>query len=106
METSGSTNDKRVLMSPEQLSHLVRQTLLITLEIGAPFLLTALIVGSIISFIQSAIQMHEMTLSFVPKMGAILLLFIFLFPWMLKILSKFIYNILIYQWETVTALYY
>lgn len=55
-------------MTSEQITHIVRHTLFISLEIAAPFLLLALIIGIIISLLQSVTHMQEMTLSFVPKM--------------------------------------
>lgn len=91
-------------MTPEQITYLMRQTLYVALEIGAPFLLLAIIVGVAVSLIQSLTQIQEMTLSFVPKMLAIAAALVILFPWMLKILTKFTNNLLIYQWEKVTAL--
>ncbi|MCC5833025.1 MAG: flagellar biosynthesis protein FliQ [Chlamydiales bacterium] len=91
-------------MTPEQITHIVRHTLYTALEIGAPFLLLALIVGLCISLIQSITQVQEMTLSFVPKMLALALALAIFFPWMLKILTKFTNNILIHQWDKVTSL--
>ncbi len=91
-------------MTPEQIAHIVRQTLFTALEIGAPFLLLALIVGLAISLIQSLTQVQEMTLSFVPKMLTLALALAIFFPWMLKILTKFTNNLLIHQWDKVTSL--
>lgn len=90
-------------MTPEQITHIVRQTLFISLEIASPFLLLALIIGLVISFLQSITQIQEMTLSFVPKMIVVAAALGFFFPWMLKILTKFTNNLLIYQWEKVTS---
>lgn len=91
-------------MTPEQVTYLFRQMLYVALEIGAPFLLLALVVGFVVSLAQSFTQVQEMTLSFVPKMLVIAAALAILFPWMLKILTKFTNNLLIYQWEKVTAL--
>lgn len=91
-------------MTPEQITHLVRQTLYTALEIAAPFLLLALIVGIAISLIQSLTQIQEMTLSFVPKMITLAIALAIFFPWMLKILTKFTNNLLIHQWDKVTSL--
>jgi len=66
-----------------------REALLVTLKLGAPVLLLALIAGLAISLLQALTQMQEMTLSFVPKILTILLsLFLFL-PFMLSTLSDF-----------------
>jgi flagellar biosynthesis protein FliQ len=90
-------------MNPEQITYIIRHTLYTALEIAAPFLLLALIVGLAISLIQSLTQMQEMTLSFVPKMIALALAIALLFPWVLKILTKFTNNILVHQWDKVTS---
>ena len=91
-------------MSPEQITHIVRETLYTALEIAAPFLLLALIIGLVVSLFQSLTQLQEMTLSFVPKMLGLGLALAIFFPWMLKILTKFTNNLLLYQWEKVTSL--
>ena len=90
-------------MTPEQITHVVRQTLLTALELSTPFLSIALIVGILISLIQSMTHMQEMTLSFVPKMVIVAAALAIFFPWMLKILTKFTNNLLVYQWEKVTS---
>lgn len=91
-------------MTPEQITHIVRQMLFTALEVATPFLLIALVIGVVISLIQSMTQMQEMTLSFVPKMIAMAAAVAIFFPWMLKILTKFTNNLLVCQWEKVTAL--
>ena len=91
-------------MTPEQITQIVRQTLYVTLEIGAPFLLLVLIVGILISLVQSLTQIQEMTLSFVPKMLVLALAITLFFPWMLKIMTKFTNHLIIYQWEKVVSL--
>jgi flagellar biosynthetic protein FliQ len=71
------------------LLDIAREALLVTLKLGAPVLLLALIAGLAISLLQALTQMQEMTLSFVPKILTILLsLFLFL-PFMLSTLSDF-----------------
>jgi len=90
-------------MTPEQMSDVMRQTVWTALEIAAPFLLVALVVGILIAIVQSMTHMQEMTLTFVPKMLAVGCLIAILFPWMLKILTKFTHNLLIHQWDKITT---
>lgn len=90
-------------MTPEQITHVVRHTLFTALELAAPFLILALLIGVVISLLQSLLHMQEMTLSFVPKMLIISASLAIFFPWMLKILTKFTHNLLICQWEKVTS---
>ncbi|MGI0118599.1 flagellar biosynthesis protein FliQ [Zooshikella sp. RANM57] len=60
-----------------------------TAKVAAPVLITSLVVGLIISIFQVITQIQEMTLTFVPKMLAILgVLFIF-GPWILTTISSY-----------------
>lgn len=89
-------------MTPEQITQIVRQTLYIALELAAPFLILALVIGLLISIFQSMTHIQEITLSFVPKMLIVAAALAIFFPWMLKILTKFTNNLLIHQWDKVT----
>ena len=91
-------------MTPEQITQIIRETLYTALEIAAPFLLLAMIVGLVISILQSVTQIQEMTLAFVPKMLLLGLSLAIFFPWMLKMMTKFTNNVLVYQWEKVISL--
>ncbi len=55
------------------------------LTISAPLLLTALLTGLVVSILQASTQINEMTLSFIPKILAIVAIGIALGPWMLNI---------------------
>lgn len=90
-------------MTPEQITHIVRQTLWTAFEIGAPFLLLALVIGILIALLQSMTQMQEMTLTFVPKMLVLTAALVVFFPWMIKILTKFTHNLIIHQWDKITS---
>jgi flagellar biosynthetic protein FliQ len=54
-------------MTPEMVVELTRNALWTTMLIGGPFLGAALVFGLVISVVQAATQVNEMTLSFVPK---------------------------------------
>jgi len=60
------------------------------LRLGAPLLLTSLGIGLFISVFQAATQIHEQTLTFVPKLVGIGILLIVLSPWMLTVLRDFV----------------
>ncbi|MGH7089562.1 MAG: flagellar biosynthesis protein FliQ [Stellaceae bacterium] len=66
-----------------------RETILVAIKLGAPAMLLALAVGLAIAFLQALTQVQEMTLTFVPKMLAILLSLIVLLPFMLATLTDF-----------------
>ncbi len=60
-----------------------QKTILLTMAIAAPILLSAIVVGLTISIIQSVTQIQEQTLTFVPKIFAALLVLIVAAPWMI-----------------------
>lgn len=66
-----------------------RETIIVAIKLGAPAMLLALAVGLAIAFLQALTQIQEMTLTFVPKMLAILLSLIVLLPFMLATLTDF-----------------
>jgi flagellar biosynthetic protein FliQ len=66
-----------------------REAVIVTLKIGAPVMLIALVVGLVISLFQALTQIQEMTLSFIPKIIAIFLSLLLLMPFMLSTLTTF-----------------
>ena len=60
---------------------LVRETMIIALKIASPILLAGVIVGLIISLLQSVTSIQDQTLSFVPKIAAMMLVAALLIPW-------------------------
>jgi flagellar biosynthetic protein FliQ len=90
-------------MTPEEITSIMRETLLVTLEIAAPFLLLVLVIGFLIALLQSVTRIHEMTLSFVPKMLIVAVAIAVFFPWIMKIMTKFTHTILIEGWGKVTG---
>ncbi len=65
-----------------------QKTILLTMVIAAPILLSAIVVGLAISIIQSVTQIQEQTLTFVPKIFAALLVLIVAAPWMIEIFTS------------------
>jgi len=59
-----------------------RKALWLVLVVSAPVVLTALGVGFLVSVLQAASQLQEFTLSFVPKILAVLLVLALVAPWM------------------------
>lgn len=73
---------------------LARQTIMTSLLVAAPPLLIGLIVGLVISIFQAVTQIQEQTLTFVPKLVAILLSLLVFGPWMINVLTSFAVNIM------------
>ena len=68
---------------------LARRAMTLVLLVGAPVLATALVVGLIVSVLQAVTQVQEQTLSFVPKVVAVLVAVAIVGPWMLDKLVEF-----------------
>lgn len=80
-------------MSPDTILDLTRQAMVIILMLSMPILLTALAVGLLIGMFQAATQINEMTLSFIPKLFAVVLAILLAGPWMLHLLADFTTNL-------------
>ena len=76
-------------MTIDQVSDLLRETIRVALLVSAPMLLSAMLLGLLISVLQAATQVNEQTLTFVPKIVIVLGLFGLLFPWIMKALTNF-----------------
>jgi len=63
-----------------------RRALYMALLLSAPMLLGGLIVGLAISIFQAVTQIHEMTLTFIPKIAVVVLMLILFLPWMTQTL--------------------
>jgi flagellar biosynthesis protein FliQ len=57
--------------------------LIVTLKVSAPFLLSGLLVGLLVSVFQAATQIQEQTLSFIPKIAGLAVVLVVGGPWML-----------------------
>lgn len=64
-----------------------------TLKVAAPILIVALGVGLLISIFQAATQINEQTLTFVPKVLAIVLVLLIAGSWMMQMLMEFTYRV-------------
>jgi flagellar biosynthetic protein FliQ len=81
-------------MTPELVMSMGRHAIEVTLLVSAPLLLTALVVGLIISIFQAATQINEATLSFIPKLLGIFVVLIVAGPWILSILTDYLRTML------------
>lgn len=66
-----------------------REALWIAVKISLPVLVVGLAVGLVVSILQAATQVQESSLSFLPKMFAIVLTLALLLPWMLSVLAEY-----------------
>ena len=77
-------------MDSQQVFTFGQQSLYVLLMVSAPILLTVLAVGLVVSIFQAATQIHEATLSFVPKIVAAVAVLGFAGPWMMTTLVEYL----------------
>ncbi len=76
-------------MSPELVIQIGQEALMVVVLLAAPLLLSALAVGLFIGLFQAATQIQEMTLSFIPKLIAVVLALFTAGAWMLNLIMDF-----------------
>ncbi|WP_017893222.1 flagellar biosynthesis protein FliQ [Serratia sp. S4] len=76
-------------MTPESVMALGTEAMKVALALAAPMLLAALISGMVVSLLQAATQINEMTLSFIPKILAVVATIVIAGPWMLNLLLDY-----------------
>lgn len=81
-------------MSPEFIIKLGQEVLTLVLYVGGPVLIVALVVGLGVSIFQAVTQVHEMTLTFIPKIIAVGATIILVLPWMMQRMIDFTINLL------------
>lgn len=80
-------------MEPAIVVDIGREALIITLLLGGPMLLVGLFVGLAIGVFQAVTQIHEATLTFIPKFLGISLVLLLLLPWMIMKLTEYTYDL-------------
>ncbi len=73
----------------ESSIELVRETLMVTLKIALPLLLSGMAIGLLISLVQSITSIQDQTLTFVPKLLGVIVIAILLLPWIVGSIAYF-----------------
>ena len=81
-------------MTPEYVISLGRQAIELTLMVSLPLLGVGLVVGLLVAVLQATTQIQEMTLSFVPKIVAVLLTLLAVSPWIIQKVASFTSNLI------------
>lgn len=76
-------------MSVSQIMEVVHAAILTAIKVSAPVLLISMVVGLVISILQAATQIHEQTMTFVPKLIAIAVVLLLLGAWMMETMNDF-----------------
>lgn len=69
---------------------ILQDSLLVALKLAAPMLIASIAIGLVIAIFQAATQIHEQTLTFVPKVLVIALLLIMLGSWMMTMMDDLV----------------
>ncbi len=72
-----------------------------TIYLAGPLLAAAMIIGILVSLLQAITQINESTLTFIPKMVAVILVLMLLAPWMLETLQTYTAHVLTSAGEIV-----
>jgi flagellar biosynthesis protein FliQ len=70
-------------MNQDTVVNLASQAMSLSLKIAGPLLLTALVIGLVVSIFQAVTQIQEQSLSLIPKIAGVAVVIIVLGPWML-----------------------
>ena len=77
-------------MSAEQVMEIMKEAMLVAFEIAGPLLIISIAAWLLVSIFQAATQIHEQTLTFVPKLIVIALVLLALGSWMSKVMNEFV----------------
>lgn len=87
-------------MNDVQVLQIAGGALSIATKLAAPVLLVSLVIGTVVSIVQTVTQVQEMTLSFVPKLIGVGLIIMFAGSWMLRELTTWVTQL----WLTIPSL--
>jgi len=83
-------------MTQEFVLDICRESIKITLLLSAPLLGAGLLIGLLVSIFQAVTQIQEMTLTFIPKILAVVIALIIFLPWMMRTILSFTTNLIIH----------
>ncbi|MDN3513497.1 MAG: flagellar biosynthetic protein FliQ [Candidatus Brocadia sp.] len=81
-------------MTTEIVTNIGKDLLQITVILMAPLLVVAMVVGLIIGVFQTVTSIHEQTITFLPKIFAVMGVFLLCLPWMLRLITSYTVNLL------------
>lgn len=76
-------------MDPQDVIDLGRQAIWTTLLVGSPALLVGLVVGLLVGLLQALTQVQEQTVSFVPKLVAMVVAVSLMLPWLIQQMMRY-----------------
>ena len=82
-------------MNEDMVMSIGAEAIRTTLYLAGPMLIAAMVIGIVVSVLQAITQINESTLTFIPKMIAIIVVLAIMSPWMLEVLKDYTSHILI-----------
>jgi flagellar biosynthesis protein FliQ len=81
-------------MTPEFVVSFATDAIIVGVKLAAPLLITALVLGLLVSVFQAVTQIQEMTLAIIPKIVGIIAILILFLPWFLSTAMDFMAKVL------------
>ena len=78
------------MLSAGEVMSIFQEVLLLTLKLAGPLLIVSIVIGLVVAIFQAATQIHEQTLTFVPKVLVLAFLLLVMGPWMITLMSDFV----------------
>lgn len=76
-------------MSENLLVELLKETLYLIIKVSAPMLITSLVIGLIVSILQTVTSVQEQTLTFVPKLIGVFLIILLFGNWIMRCIVEY-----------------
>lgn len=89
-------------MGTSDVVQICRELVLTTMMIAAPAVVVSLIVGLIVSILQTITSVQEQTLTFAPRLFAVGVVFVLTLPWTLRVMMEFSDRMLVHAIELAT----
>jgi flagellar biosynthesis protein FliQ len=81
-------------MTEQAVLDIALKTIWVTVQIAAPSLVAAVLIGLLVSIFQAATQINEQTLSFIPKILAMFAVMVVTGPWVMHTMMQFTIEII------------
>ena len=80
-------------MTTSEVMEVLKQAMLVAFQMAGPLLIVSIVVGLIVAIFQAATQIHEQTLTFVPKLIVIAIVLLVTGSWMLSLFTEFVQHL-------------
>ncbi len=82
-------------MNEETVMAIASEAIKTTIYLAGPLLFAAMAIGIVVSVLQAITQINESTLTFIPKMVAVIVVLVVMAPWMLEVLQNYATHVLV-----------